>query len=217
MSQGSPPRMKIAGLFSREYPTVKRDFCQVEKLFLRWGLSLMLTDTDKLCLVNKAVGRGTDFALIDQLVQSAAGNPQLAGSVSFGERGQACSLPRVALCWPLIRGDKRIAAAVFERRDVYLQGQVPRFPAKHLPNELHDCGMAGLAGHARVKAGQHRRGGARLSLQEEQPAGGREMRRIPVESSAYVVFHSPLLTVPVGGSGPMTGACGFRERELGHR
>jgi len=38
-------------------------------------------------LVDHAVRRGTDFALVDQLIESAAGNTKLPGSVGFGESG----------------------------------------------------------------------------------------------------------------------------------
>jgi len=104
------------------------------------------------------------------------------GAVSVGLRGL------------LLRGDKGIAAAGSERGDVHLLRPMPRVPAEHLANELRDRGGAGRAGQAGVKPGQHRRSGAGLPIQEEQPGGGRQMGGIPVQASAEVVCHDDLLT-----------------------
>jgi len=102
-------------------------------------------------------------------------------------------VPRAALRRPLVCGDKRIAGAVFERGDLHLQGRIPRFPLEHLPNEVHDLGVASIAGQARRKPRQHRRGIAGQPIHEEQPAGSRRMRGIPVQASAEVMVHSDIL------------------------
>src|SRR5262249_3789211 len=49
---------------------------------------------DKFCLVDHAIRRGTKLALVDQLVEGAAGNAQLTGSVGFGELGHGAPRPR---------------------------------------------------------------------------------------------------------------------------
>jgi hypothetical protein len=44
-------------------------------------------DADKFCLIEQAVRRGTQFALVDEFVEGTAGNAELAGGFGFGERG----------------------------------------------------------------------------------------------------------------------------------
>jgi len=116
----------------------------------------------------------------------------------------------LGLRWLFLRGDKGIAVAGIERGDVHLLRPMPRFPAEHLSNKMCDRGGAGLTGLAGVKAGQHRRGGAGLPIQEEHPGGGRQMGGIPVQTSADVVCHDDLLTRSAAGRA----ACG---RQQHHR
>jgi len=100
---------------------------------------------------------------------------------------------RVVSGRPFIGRDKIIHRAVLDLGELHLPQQVPRFPPAHLPNEMRHLGMAGIAGQARLKAGQHRGRVTGTPIQEEQPARRRRMRSIPRESSTYGVFHGHLL------------------------
>src|SRR5712691_12380874 len=70
---------------------------------------------------------------------------------------------------------------------------MPGFPGEHLPNEVCDLGLTGLAGQARVILGQHPGGVAGLPIKEEEPAGLCRPGGITAQASADVVFHSHLL------------------------
>src|SRR5205807_5409214 len=70
------------------------------------------------------------------------------------------------------------------------------------PNEARHRRRARLTGEARFKRGKHRGGVAGTPIKEEQPPGRRGMGRIPVESSASLVFHGPLLGARGEGRAP---------------
>jgi len=77
-------------------------------------------------------------------------------------------------------GNTHRAGAVHTLGEVDLCGAMPGVPLEEIRNQVRDRGGTGLRGQAGLHPGPHGQEVLRLRLQEEQPARGRGMRRIPL-------------------------------------